>query len=179
MAIERRLYTAEDLWNMGEAGRRFELARGVLIPMPPPGGEHGETATNFTVSMHGPAKRSGAGKVVIETDFVLTPEADVVRRPDVAFIRAERGPLPVQFVPYAPDIAVEVVSPSESPSELAEKIRDYLAAGTRQVWVAYPSTRSVQVHDVNGARTFGPDDILDGGDVLPGFSERVGDLFPA
>ena len=80
----------------------------------------------------------------------------------------------------APDLAVEIVSPNESGVDLDEKVAEYLAAGTRIVWVAYPKTRHVVAHYANGEiRNFTADQILDAGDLLPGLEIPVKDIFPA
>ena len=84
------------------------------------------------------------------------------------------------FMPIAPDLAIEVISTSERRAAIATKVEMYLAAGVRLVWVADPRTKSVTVHAPGTpARFLGSNELLDGGDLLPGFSVRVGDFFPA
>ena len=86
--------------------------------------------------------------------------------------------VPEAFWNLAPDLAVEVVSPSEKAGDVREKARDYLAAGTRLVWIVYPRTREVVVHTPDGlARAYGADATLEGFGILPGFSCDVADLF--
>ena len=106
-------------------------------------------------------------------------ELDTVRAPDVAFVARERYPngLPKEFVDGPPDIAVEVVSPSDTHAEVMVKVGEYLDAGARLVWVVSRGTRSVTVHRPDGtAHTLRGDDILSGEDVLPSFEIRVGEL---
>lgn len=108
-------------------------------------------------------------------------DPDTLRGPDVSYVSLSRippGGLPEAFWNLAPDLAVEVVSPSESASDIREKVRDFLAAGTPVVWVVFPSTREVLVHTADGlARTYGENDVLEHQEVRPGFSCRVAELF--
>lgn len=100
--------------------------------------------------------------------------------PDIAFIAAARIPdgLPIRPFHGAPDLAIEVVSPSNSRREMQAKVDDYLAAGTRAVWVVYPRTHTVVVHEPGvGPRTLESADELSGAAVLPGFSVRVEEVF--
>lgn len=100
--------------------------------------------------------------------------------PDVAFISKARQPkLPRQgYNPILPDLAVEVISPSDLYSEVAKKVATYLKNGTRMVWVVDCDNQTVTAHTINGAKTYYADDTLDGGEVLPGFSVKVSDIFP-
>jgi Uma2 family endonuclease len=78
----------------------------------------------------------------------------------------------------APDLAVEIVSPSETADEVRAKVRDYLAAGTPLVWTIYPRTREVVVHTADGlARAYSDSDVIEHPDVLPGFTCAVAELF--
>jgi Uma2 family endonuclease len=104
-----------------------------------------------------------------------------MRGPDVSYVRPERIPetgVPEGFWALAPDLAVEIVSPSETADEVREKARDYLAAGTSQVWTIYPRTREVVVHTSDGlSRTYDEDATLSFPDFLPGFVCAVAELF--
>jgi Uma2 family endonuclease len=106
----------------------------------------------------------------------------MVRRPDVAFVRRDRlSPerLIEGFVPVAPDLAIEVVSPNDLASRLARKLRDYRRAGVRLVWVIDPESRTAHVHRPDGtALDLDEEGVLDGEEVLPGFQCRLGDLIP-
>jgi Uma2 family endonuclease len=126
--------------------------------------------------------RSGdLGRVVGEAGFKLAGDPDTVRGPDVAFVRRERLDSslgPEGFFHGAPDLAVEIVSPGDTALELRQKIGEYLQAGARLVWVLQPDARTVIVHRPGASpETVGPDDLLDGEDVIPGFTCRAGDLF--
>ena len=84
-----------------------------------------------------------------------------------------------RFYEGAPDLAIEIVSPYDRAAEVARTVQGYLRAGTRAVWVVHPDTRSIVVHGPDGlARLHGPDDAIDGSDVLPGFSAPVAELLP-
>ena len=104
-----------------------------------------------------------------------------VRMPDVSWtapedrVEAERG----KKVPQdPPTLAVEVVSESNTAAEIDLKLREYFKSGCRLAWVLYPKTRTLRVHaSPDDYRELTEDDTLDGGEVLPGFSVRVGDLF--
>ena len=176
--------TAEDLLLMinHDAGKRYELVRGEIQEMPPAGGHHGNVA--FTIASiigeHIRGKDLGAG-FTAETGFVTGRAPDSVRAPDVAFVSKERlagGRAPDGFVQSAPDLAVEVVSPSDSAAAIHEKVREYFDAGTRLVWVVYPGTRSVTVHrSPSDATTLNEGDSLHGEPVFEDFHVPVSDLF--
>ncbi len=176
--------TAEDLFLMmhDDAGKRYELVRGELQEMPPAGGYHGNVAFTIAsiIGSHIRGKDLGEG-FTAETGFVTGRAPDSVRAPDVAFVSKERlagGRAPDGFVQTAPDLAVEVVSPSDSASAIHEKVREYFDAGTRLVWVVYPAARSVTVHRSSGdSRTLGEGDNLDGEPVFWDFRVPVSDLF--
>lgn len=127
------------------------------------------------------AEAHGLGDVVgPDTGFVLSRDPDTVRSPDIAFVRAARVPAdrPKGFFPGAPDLAVEVLSPSDAMSEVEEKVDEYFAGGTELVWVVNPRRKSVNVYRRDGTSvTLRGDDTLDGGDVLAGFSGKIADVF--
>ena len=135
MATTKVRLTAEDLWRLGGSDVRRELVDGEVIEMPPAGAEHGEYTMRLGHRLTDHVERHGGGEVVGgDAGFVVDVPADSerVRAPDVAFISAGRipgGRLPVGFFPGAPDLAVEVLSPSDNPVDVQRKIRDYLEAG--------------------------------------------------
>ena len=114
-----------------------------------------------------------------ETGFTLARDPDTVRAPDVAFVSKSRRPTNRKgFVSLAPDLVVEVVSPSDEPDEVQAKIEDYLDAGVKVVWIIYPKTQSVTVYrslaDVYIVRA---DAVLTADDLLPGFALPVAHIF--
>ena len=179
MATTTRM-TLEQLERLPE-DERGELIRGEWRPMCPPGLEHGEIALTTGTVLRAWVKPRGLGVVFVESGFTLGREPDTVVGPDVAFLRAERLPPSDQYArfgPAAPDLAVEIVSPSDSAADVEEKVRLYLDAGTSLLWVVEPRRRTVTVYAPDRPpRVLAEGDTLDGGDVLPGFSCKVSDLF--
>jgi Uma2 family endonuclease len=182
MATRTRL-TADDLWRMGEGDVRRELVDGEVIEMTPAGGVHGDVTGKVYRPLAGHVEAHRLGKVVVgDVGFVLALPSDPerVRAPDVAFISTRKlpdGRLPQGFVAGAPDLAVEVLSPSENPVEVQQKVRDYLEAGTRLVWVVAPRARTVTVYRPDGsARLVREPESLDGEDVVPGLAIPLADL---
>jgi Uma2 family endonuclease len=172
--------TVEEFERLTDDDSRCELVRGLVVREPPAGFEHGRTCSRVDVLLRRHAEAHGLGEVCgAETGFVLSVEPALVRAPDAAFVVRARLPAePVRgFFRGAPDLAVEIVSPSNAPALLAEKVADYLAAGTRVVWVLDPQTRTVAVHDADGVMLLSEADELDGGRVLPGLRARVATLF--
>lgn len=106
---------------------------------------------------------------------------DLVRAPDVSFVRKERLPAdgtPKAYWELAPDLAVEIVSPTETATEVRDKVADYLAVGTALVLVVYPARREIVAHTPDDlARTYHVADTFSAPDVLPGFVRPVADLF--
>ena len=174
--------TADDLWRMPDDGQRHELVRGELTVMTPAGGGHGKIAMKLgrLLGTHVEARQLGE-VVAAETGFLIARNPDTVRAPDAAFISKEHVPpdgLPEGFIPFAPDIAVEVLSPSDSQLDVEEKIEEWLKAGAALVWVVNPRGRTVTVHrSARDPRVLRGNDVLDGEDVCPGFSVKVAELF--
>jgi Uma2 family endonuclease len=111
--------------------------------------------------------------------FVLGP--NIKRAPDVSFLRSERAKQidPNADIPGAPDLAVEVLSPTDTVSAMRRKIRQYFAAGAQCVWIIYPETREVEVwrQPSQAQKVLQETDVLEDTDLLPGFTLRVGALF--
>ena len=181
MVMTRRV-TAEDLASLPDDGHRYDLIRGELFRMPPSEHHHGGPAGEIASHVGAFNLRERLGKLyVAEAGFVLARDPDVVVAPDVAFVRTERlRPWSKQrgFLPIAPDLAVEVISPSETAKHLADKIAAYLAAGTALLWVVQPTRQTVTVYEQGrDPRELGIDDVLDGGAVLPRFRLPVAAIF--
>lgn len=116
-----------------------------------------------------------------ETGFILQRNPDTVRAPDASFVASNRlpqGELPVGFLELAPDLAVEVASPSDTAREMQEKVADWLRAGTKLVWVIYPATHSATVHvSQDQFVEVSEEGTLLGEDVIPGFTCNLSELF--
>lgn len=176
------LLTAEDLWALGDDGHRYDLIQGELHRMAPAGGQHGEIGMELARRIANHVVERRLGKTYgADTGFVLRRNPDTVLSPDVAFIRIARLPPAEQrvgFLSLAPDLAVEVVSPSDRPHALGEKVRIYLSAGVQMVWVVEPRPRTVVIHaQSQPPRVLSGEDDLDGGNVLPGFQLPVAEIF--
>ena len=142
MRTRKTLLTAEELICLPTADRRYELVKGELFEMPPAGGRHGSVAMRIgsLLDTHVLANQSGY-VFAAETGFILRRDPDTVRAPDASFVAKDRlpmGELPTGYVDVAPDLAVEVVSPSDRETEVLDKVEEWLQAGSRLVWVLYP-----------------------------------------
>lgn len=176
------LVTAEDLLLLPDDGNTYELVRGELLVMAPVNYVHGRLVIWLGRKVGDFVEAHHLGDVTSETGFVLARRPDIVLAPDISFIRAERVP-PItsqtSYVELAPDLAIEVVSPSNRAQEMLDKVLLYLEAGTRLVWMFDPNREAVTVHTPDRrSRTLLTGDTLDGGDVLPGFALPVADIFP-
>lgn len=162
--------------------RRYELQAGFVLAEPHPGVEHGRVCTRLASLLDGFVRPRSLGFVFTgETGYLLSHEPPTVLIPDVGFVSFERGRAHLRSsspFPGAPDLAVEVLSPSNRPAEMHGKVADYLAAGCRLVWVVDPKRETVAAYrTLLSPVLLGPGDPLEGGDVLPGFSVLVKELF--
>lgn len=187
MVTQEKHFSAADLWALSHQphnkDKRLELVAGVIIEMSPAGGKHGFIASRLDRLIGNFVEENDLGyTTAAETGYILSKNPhgrDTVRAPDVGYVSKGRLPegLPDGYIPFAPDLAVEVVSPHDSASAMHDRVTDFLKHGTRLVWVFYPTSQSVAVHTPEGAFTLEAGDTLDGGEVLPGFRLRVGDVF--
>ncbi|HUS90844.1 MAG TPA: Uma2 family endonuclease [Phycisphaerae bacterium] len=176
---EKQLVTAEQLAEMPDLGR-CELVNGEVREMTPAGSTHGRIASTIDSLLRWHVKREGLGTTyTADPGFILARDPDTVRAPDVAFVSKGREPEDERgYFPGPPDLAVEVVSPTDSVKYVDDKVRSWLDAGTRAVWVVWPNTRTVTVYRPGAAAlTLREEEDLDGGDVVPDFRCRVGEIF--
>ena len=179
---KEKLLTAEDLMRLDAEGVRGELIRGVFCEVMSAVGEHGEIVMNLGILLGVFVKPRRLGRLSgSDAGVRLERDPDTVREPDIAYISAEKMPLNVRATSYyevVPDLVVEVASQSDTLQSINDKARMWLDYGTQLVWVAFPNSRSVDVHAAGSAVfTLSENDTLDGGDVLPGFSCAVRDIF--
>lgn len=173
--------TAEQLFASGDDSP-VELIKGNLVMMSPAGGKHGKVANWIAHLLTGHCAAAELGEVTAaETGFLIARAPDTVRAPDVGFVDASRVPPdgpPDSYWPFAPDLAVEVVSPNDRWTDVEGKARMWLEAGSRLVWVVDPQLRCVHVYrQSSDALRLGENDALGGADVIPGFEVRVSELF--
>jgi Uma2 family endonuclease len=165
------------------AGKFYEVVNGRVVEPPEMGALETWIATVLAgqLAVHF-AGHGQPGRVAVETLFLLDPATGLQRRPDLAFVSFERWPRdrPVPGTAawdVVPDLAVEVVSPNDAATELLEKLLEYFRAGVRQVWLIYPRNGCAVIHvSALQASLLRADDTIEGGDLLPGFRLRLGDL---
>ena len=179
-ATSHRLMTAEEYAQLPDDGQRLELQAGVLVSEPQPFPRHAQIQARLTHALADFVKPRGLGVVLTACGFLLSRNPDTVRGPDVAFVRRERFD-PERagrtFFRGAPDLAVEILSPSNRPGEVHAKVADYLAAGAPLVWVVDPRRRVVSVYrSLLAPRRVEATGVLEGEDILPGFSMPVAAL---
>ena len=183
MTVLTQSITAEELLKMPDDGFCYELVKGELRKMAPASHKHGKVTVRLTwrLAQHVETHRLGI-VYAAETGFIIARDPDTVRAPDVSFIRQEvldqSGEPDEAYWPGAPDLAVEVIPPGDTYTEVEEKIADWLEAGTRMVIVINPRKRMVKVYRSPGdVRLLTENDTLDGADVVPGWQMAVKDLF--
>ncbi|MES2180132.1 MAG: Uma2 family endonuclease [Gemmatimonadota bacterium] len=176
------LITPDEFLVYPLSDEQAELVRGEVRVTPPPGGPHGRIATNVVIRLHAHVEHHNLGWVFADgVGYELLQLPRTVRSPDASFVRA--GRLPVEgiapgFLKLAPDLAVEVLSRSESATDVEEKLDDYLTCGTALIWVIDPVRRTVMIVASDApVRWLRETDTLDGGSVLSGFSCAVAELF--
>ncbi len=183
MVAAEKLMTAEELIRRPTGmGARYELVKGVLITMSPAGFEHGDIAGELgsRLRVYVRAKRLGTVPAA-ETGYRLRSNPDTVRAPDVSFVskaRVDKAGKTQGYFPGAPDLAVEVVSPDDTAAEVKTNVNEYFDAGSKSVWIVYPDSREVVVfRSARESVVLSVQDTLDGGEVIPGFTCRVAELF--
>ena len=165
---------------MGE-GRR-ELILGEVVELNQPGRRHGTIQAEITYLLKAFLRETGCpAEVMTATGYRLTLGPDTVRAPDVAVVSAARAAGHedvIGYLPFAPDLAVEVVSPSDSFTDVEAKARMWLEHGSRMVWVVEPQSRRVMIYESGrDRRELTEHELLGAGGILPGFSVPVAELF--
>jgi Uma2 family endonuclease len=176
VATTRPGVTDQDLLRLPKDGRKYELVDGE-IRVSPAGARHGEISVRLTAALLAFVSPKRLGRVFDSSTGYRLPGGNV-RSPDASFVSSDRLPrVPEGFAELAPDLAVEVLSPEDSPREVLDKVGEYLAAGVRLVWVIDPrASRAVSYRSLTDVREIGPDGTLDGGELLPGFRCALSDL---
>lgn len=164
-------------------GKYFELNNGEIVEMTPPATTHNYIVMRLSNSLYNFVEANDLGFVFGDNNGYALSKWRLVM-PDVSFVQKGKldFPLPA-IVPFAPDLAVEVISPSNTHREMTNKIEDYLTYGTKMVWIVYPEEKVVDVIRSIGdnethKRRYGINDTILGGDVLPNFTLPVAKIFP-
>ncbi len=180
MPMSKHINTAADLANLPDDSYRHELVAGVIVAEPLPTHRHDRARWRVEQRLRDHVKAGGLGEIFGEAGYLLARDPDTVRGPDLSFVSRERlaGFNDKSFFSGAPDLAVEILSPSNRPGEMHAKVADYLAAGARLVWVVDSERKTVTTYTalLTPVRIEAPA-ILDGGDVLPGLEIPLDAIF--
>ena len=178
--MSKRYSTERDLLNLDDDTCRHELVAGVIVAEPFPTHRHDRTFRRLLRLLGDFVEAHGVGEVFGEAGYVLARDPDTVRGPDLSFVSRERLADfdDARFFSGAPDLAVEILSPSNRRGEMHAKVADYLAAGARLVWVVDSKRRSVTTYrTLLAPRRFESHESLDGEDVLPGLTFPLESIF--
>jgi len=180
-AISDQLVTADELLEHPEM-KHCELVNGKVVPMSPAGSEHGGIAGLIAGHLFVYSMSHAPGRILVaEAGFLISRNPDTVRAPDLMYIETSRlpdGKLLKGFLTTPPDVALEVVSPTDTFSEVVEKAESYVSAGVRLVWVIDPQTlRAYVFRKGKPVNNLTQDDVLSGEDVLPGFELALNEIF--
>ncbi len=189
MVIEQQLYTANDVWEMVHQDgnqNHYDLIDGELFEMPPPVYVHGRLAALIARYIFDFIEEHSLGTATVASGYHPPDNRLTLLSPDVAFLsRAKMSrPLPDKYIPLMPDLAVEILSPSDTLKQVRRKAAVYLHYGTQLVWIVLPTEKGVDVcRSVDGSRLdiefVGQESSLSGEQVLPGFALELARLFPA
>jgi Uma2 family endonuclease len=161
----------------GDRDLRYELVEGELITVSPGMFRHNVVRDTLLIILRTFVASKNLGTVVSEQAFHLV--GNTVMVPDLAFLRTGRQ-LPDYDLPKgAPDLAVEVISPTNTLREMDRKISHYFAAGCRRVWLMYPEHNEIYIHGLSGVTRLKAEEQLEDAELLPGFSVKVATLFEA
>jgi Uma2 family endonuclease len=181
MAVEKlREYTVEEFEELADSEenreRLLELIDGEIVEKVPTQ-EHGMVAGNIYGPLWSDVKERKSGRVVMEVRHRAADDKRNARIPDISYTSGNKPVVKKGSVPQMPDLAVEVKSPDDSVKKMREKVRYYLANGTKLVWLVMPDKRIIEVYSADEEHVLGENDTLSGGDVLPGFALAVRDIF--
>lgn len=172
--------TLAEFSQLPRNGERHEMNAGELIRMPPAKSLHSRIARTLFKLLETALESSRRSEAFAEAGYVLSRSPLTIRQPDVSVLSKERirSTGADDYFEGAPELAVEIVSPSDSAEDLQIKVDQYLATGAKQVWILYPKTRTVHVFGEDGSMAaLDETQTLTGGELLPQFSAKVSDLF--
>lgn len=190
--VTKKPMTADEFWALPEGEGKRELVRGEVVEetlnedsasAPRYAGNlamHGGVAAEISYLLKAWLKQGHEGYVGVEVAFLLARNPDLIRLPDVGYVGADKlqEGIPEKYWETAPDLAIEVISPSETWDEVQQKVEEYLIAGTQMVWTVHSRTARVVVYTPDAiARTYRAEEMLEFPQLLPGFSCKVKDFF--
>lgn len=172
--------TDDELLRLPKDGNKYEVVNGELVVSPGAGVPHERVVMLLGHALLGFVREKRLGDVLGSNALYVLPSGNK-RGPDVSFVaagRLEATGISQVFPQLAPDLAAEVLSPSDRPQAVLDKVGEYLDAGVRMVWLIDLAKRQAAVYrTATDVRYVGPDGALDGEDVLPGFRCPLADLF--
>jgi Uma2 family endonuclease len=171
--------TVEEFSRLPADGARHELNAGELITLPPPKSLHSLTSLAVLEALQPYLRQHPMGRAIPEAGYILFREPLTVRQPDVSVLSNARIAATPEdsYFEGAPELAIEIVSPSDAADDLEIKVRQYLNTGAKQVWVLYPKSQDLHVFQPDRFFVLKADEVLNGGDLLPGFAVKVSELF--
>jgi Uma2 family endonuclease len=171
--------TVEEFSRLPADGARHEMNAGELITLPPPKSLHSRVARSVFTRLDAFLQSEGLREVYQEAGYLLSYEPPTIRQPDVSVLSKARIDATPEdsYFEGAPELAIEIVSPSDAADELEIKVRQYLNTGAKQVWVLYPKSQDLHVFQPDRFFVLKADEVLEGGDLLPGFAVKVSELF--
>ena len=181
MTRQKTLLTSEEFYLFCcQNDGRYELVDGEVVELAPPNDEHGDTALSVGTAFKIYSRRQGVGQARCGDGLHAASRPGHGTRPRRVFRISPPRRGPGQRLPHwaRPDVAVEVVSPSDTAAEVAGKVAEYLAAGSQRVWVVYPSVRRVVIHRADcSVLSYSGDDLISDEELLPGFSLPLSEIF--
>ncbi len=175
-ATVKQKMTEEEFLRLPDDGRKYELVDGEAKEVP--AGFRHDAIVARIIALLAPFVAGQGILCASSAGFRLA--TGNIRSPDVSFVRKEKVPQSEVngFADFAPDLAIEVLSPHEDWADLARKLGEYFVSGVQQVWLVDPKTQTVTVYrSLTDVRVYGAEDELEGGDLLPNFRCKVADLF--
>ncbi len=182
LKTDKKVWTDEEFMALPQDGHRYEIVNGELVDMGNSGALHGYVCSLLLAALASYVLPKKLG-VILDSSTAFKMENGNRRSPDISFFAKERlqgmTELPIGFLDGAPDLAVEVLSPSNTVEEIHDKLVEYFENGTRLVWIIHPSEHYVLVYRSaqEPDRLLKSVDSLEGEEVIPGFALSVADLF--
>jgi len=172
--------TLGEFERLPDDGNKHELSEGELIVMPPVKFLHTLVAAAILDILRAYLREHPIAGAFAEAGYVLSHDPLIIRQPDISVLSNQRIAATQKdgWVEHSPELAVEIVSPSDFAQDLEVKVEQYLRYGAQQVWIVFPKQKQVHVHQPGSPRmVLNESETLPGGDLLPGFSVKVSDLF--